>query len=144
MVSQRDPLRTTDQPRIPSPRTARIREKRAFILYEIRPANKELEEAGLLPGAKPINSAPVCDCYGRPMPRPREWYYPEKTTVEQALRWHVRTWDIKHDRNLPLRRLPSKQAKAPPNPKCRVSEGQLQSRTEANNEREVMDLEYYA
>ena len=89
-----------DRPRIPSPRTARLSERRAFIRNEVRPATKEWEEPGLLPGAKPVNSAPEFDCYGRPMPRPREWFYPTTTTVGRELRWHAKPWEIQHDRGL--------------------------------------------
>ena len=58
IVSERDPLGLWDRPRIRSPRTVKVIEKRAFIRDEIRPATRELEEAGMLPGAKPIDSAP--------------------------------------------------------------------------------------
>ena len=37
IVSERDPLALMDPPRLPSPRTARLIEKRAFIKNEFRP-----------------------------------------------------------------------------------------------------------
>ena len=108
IVSQREPLGLMAQPRIPSPRTSRVSEKGSFIRNEIRPASKEWEEPGLLPSAKPINSAPEFDLYGRPISRPREWYYVETTPVERALRWHDKPSEIQHGSGVPLRSIPSK------------------------------------
>ena len=58
IVSERDPLGLMDPPRIPSPRMAHIIGQRWKALKEYRPATREWEEAGLLPGAKPVDAAP--------------------------------------------------------------------------------------
>ena len=144
IVSQRDPLGLMDPPRIPSPRTERLIEKRAFIRNEFRPATREWEEAAMLPVAKPTQSATEFDCYRRSMPRPREWYYPETTTVGRALPWQDRPWELQHERNVPLRRLPSKEAKAPLSTKSRMREGQVQLRKESDWDNQAMDFDCYA
>ena len=90
MVSQRDPLGLWDRPRIPSPKTARVSEKRSFVGDEFRPATQEWEDAGLLPGAEPQNAAPEFNSYWSVVPRHLEWFYLEGTTVERTLRWQGR------------------------------------------------------
>ena len=62
------------------------------------------------------------------MPRAREWYYTETTTVGRALRLQDGPREIQHVRSEPLRPLPSKEAKAPPSPRSRVREGEGQNR----------------
>ena len=53
-----------------------------------------------------------------------------------TLRWHDRRWEIQHDRGVAIRQLPSKEAKAPPNRKIRIREGQVQPLTESDKEKE--------
>ena len=60
------------------------------------------------------------------------------------MRWDDKTWEIQHDRGVPIRRLPTKEAKAASSPKSRGREGQVQPRTEANNEMQTMDFDSYA
>ena len=71
----------------------------------------------MLPGAKSVDSATEYNVFGGLVPRPPEWYYPQMTTVGRALRWHDKPWEIQSDRGLPLRQLPSEEAKASPSPK---------------------------
>ena len=78
------------------------------------------------------------------MARPREGYYPETITLGRAFRWHDKPLVIQHDRNVPLRPLPSNKAKAPPIPKSRVCECQVQPRTESDWESQVMDFDSYS
>ena len=98
----------------------------------------------MLPGANPVKLAPEYNYFGSLVPRPRECYYPETRTVGLELRWHHKPWEVQHDRNVPLRPLQSKEAKAPPSPTSRVRDGPVQPRTEENNEMQVMDFESYA
>ena len=120
IVSQRDPLGLLDKPRIPSPRTAQIIERRARLHKEYRPASKELEEAGSLPGGKPIGSVLELNCYGRLMPKPREWFYPEVSTVGLEMRCQDGPWEEQYDRSVPLPPIPGKEAKALPSPRSRL------------------------
>ena len=77
------------------------------------------------------------------MQRPREWFYPEVSTVGRALRWQDRQWEIQYDRNVPQRALPGKVAKAAPSPTTRVGEGQVQPREPTDEGGQAMDFERY-
>ena len=140
IVSQRDPLGLIDPPRIPSPRTANIIGQRWKAKNEYRPATREWEEAGLLPGAKSVNGAPEFDWYGRPIPRPREWYYPKPHNLGREIGWNLGPWEVQYDRGIPLRQLPSKEPKAPPSPRSRVREGQVKQRTEPDWDASVIGM----
>ena len=94
IFSQRDPLWLWDRTRIPSPRPARIIERRAFIRNDFRPANPEWKEAGLLPRGKPIGSAPEYYSYGSAVAQHRECFYPETTTVGRGMRWQDGPWEL--------------------------------------------------
>ena len=70
IVYERDPLGLLDPPRMPSPPTANIIGQRWKTEKEYRPTTPNWKEAGLLPGARPVDIAQEFDCYGRRMPRP--------------------------------------------------------------------------
>ena len=57
---------------------------------------------------------------------------------------HDKPWEFKQDRGVPLRSLPSNEAKAAPSPKSRVREGQVEPRTESDWNTQVMDFDSYA
>ena len=98
----------------------------------------------MLPGAEPHDASPEFNYYGSVVARVREWSYPELSTIERALRWHDRIWEIQYDRNVPLRALPGNEAKAPPSPRTLLREGQVQPRTESDQETRVMEFDSYA
>lgn len=64
--------------------------------------------------------------------------------VARALPWHDRPWDVQYARNVPLRRLPSKEPKAAASPKSQIREGQVQQRMESYKECEVTDFDSLA
>ena len=119
-------------------------ERRSRICDEIRPATREWEEAGMVPVAKPIDSAPEYNVHAGLVPRPRERYYPETSKIGRVLRWHEKPWEIQYDRGVPHQHLSVKEAKAPPSPKCRLREGEVQQRTEPDWDAYVLDIDHYA
>ena len=92
IVSQRDPLGLFDKPRIPSPKTTNIIGQR-WKAKEYRLATKEVVHAGLLPGAKSVNSATEIDSFGRPLPKLWEWYYPEPHRLGRQIGWNPGPWE---------------------------------------------------
>ena len=144
MLSERDLLGFWDKPCIPSPTAARTIERRAFVRDDFRPATKQWEDAGLLPGAKPHDAPPEYNSYRSAVPRPREWFYPKVSTVGRALIWQDRPWEIQRNRNVPLRPLSGKQAKAFTSRRSRLREGQVQQRVATAEEGQAMDFYSYA
>ena len=124
-MSSHDPLGLLVKPGKPSPKTARVIGRGLRISEEFRPAIKEPEDAGLLPGAKTVGSAPKYDSYRRIMPRPREWYYPKRHELRRELVWQAGPWEAQYDRGVPQPPLPGKQAKATPSPRSRLREDQI-------------------
>ena len=141
IVSELDPLGLMDPPRIQSPSTGNITRQRWKAKMEYRRATREWQEAGLLPRAKAVDAAPEFDCYGRPIPRPREWYYPTPHNLARELGWNLVPREVQYDRGVLLRQLPSNKAKAPPSPRSRVREGQVQQRTEPDWDSQAMDFD---
>ena len=126
---QRDPLGLMGKPRIPSPKTCKIIGDRWFAVGKYRPANKEWEAAGKLPGAKPVDAPAEYDCYGRPIPKPREWYFPKPHGLGREIDWNLPPWEVQWDRGVPLPELPGK-AKAPPSHQTRVRDGDVHQQEE--------------
>ena len=126
-LSQRDPLGLMDKPRIPSPRTCKIIGDRWFVEREYRPATKEWEAAGKLPGAKSVDAPIEYDCYGRPIPKPGKWYFPAPSGSGREIAWNLGPWEVHLDRGVALLELTGK-AKATSSPQTRLREGQLQQR----------------
>ena len=121
IVSQRDPLGLCDPPRIASPRTSNVIGQRWKTKKGYLPATRDWEEAEMLPGAKPVDSPQEFDCYGRQVPRPREFYYPSPHHLGREICWNLGPWEVQEDRGEPLRPLPGKEAKAQPRPSSRVA-----------------------
>ena len=78
------------------------------------------------------------------MPRPRQGFYPEVSTVGRALRWQDGCLEIQQYRNVLIRPLPRKESKAPRSPRSRLREGQLQPRVGIEEGAQVMDFDSYA
>ena len=98
----------------------------------------------MLPGARPLDSPQDLDCYGRPIPRPLELYYPESHKLVREITWKLGPWEVQWDRGEPLRPLPSKAVKGPPSPSSRVRARQLTQRMEQEWDSQAMDFESYA
>ena len=63
-----------DTPRIPSPSTAKGSQRTAFLRNGILLGNKEMEDAGLQPSGKTIDSGPEYNSSTSIVPRPRVWF----------------------------------------------------------------------
>ena len=112
ILSQRDPLRLMDQPRISSQRTANSIGQRWLTEKGYRPATRDWQEAGLLPRARPVDTATEFDCYVGPVPRPRVFYYPSPHNLAREFSWNFGAWEVHHARGVPLRPLPSKEPRS--------------------------------
>ena len=129
---------------MPSPRPAKINEQQWKVSEEVRPATNQWEDAGLLLCAKSVNSASENDRRGRPIPKLWEWYYPEPRRLGRRIGGNFGPGEEQHNRSVPLRRFPSIEAKAPPSPKSRIREGQVQPRTESHIQIPAKDYHSYA
>ena len=78
------------------------------------------------------------------MARPREFFYPEISTVGREIRCQDGPWEVQYDRILPQRTLHGKQAKASPSPKSPGREGQVQPRAVIPEAKQIKDLDSYA
>ena len=98
----------------------------------------------MLSGARALHTPQELDCYGRPIPRPRELYYsnPHKLGIEISSK--LGPWEVQWDRGVPLRQLSGKEAKAKPSPNSRVRARQVTQRMEQELDIQVIDLESYA
>ena len=113
------------KPGIPSPKTWKVIGDRWFVQGEYRPPTKEWEAAGKLPGAKSVDAPIEYDRYGRQIPKPREWYFPDPSGLGREICRNFGPWEVQWYRGVPLAELPGN-AKAPPSPQTRLRDGQVQ------------------